>query len=122
MNSIAFPNILSNTSVNIFSDHEATMSNLKLLLLSDKKSLLGDPYFGTSLKKLLFNQNNTVLADLVIDDIYTSIITFIPQLLIDRKNITITKNKSDLYVNIKATNLLDYTTDLYNICLTGINE
>lgn len=122
MKSIAFPNMFSNTSTNIISDHEATVSNLKLLLYSSKKSLFGDPYFGTNLKKLTFDQNNNVLRDLVIDDIYTSILTFIPQLVVKREDITITSDRTTVYANIKALNLLDYTTDLYNINLTKNEE
>ena len=122
MYSIKFPDMLSNTVTNIVSDHEATASNLKLLLLSDKYSLLGDPYFGTNIKKLIFEQNNTVLRDLVIDDIYTAIITFMPQLIISRKDITVTSDRAHVYVNIKATNLIDYTTDMYNINLTSSEE
>lgn len=122
MYSIKFPDMLSNTITNIISDHEATASNLKLLLLSDKYSLLGDPYFGTNIKKLIFEQNNTVLRDLVIDDIYTAIITFMPQLMINRKDITVTSDRAHVYVNIKATNLIDYTTDMYNINLTSSEE
>ena len=122
MYSIKFPDMLSNTITNIISDHEATASNLKLLLHSDKYSLLGDPYFGTNIKKLIFEQNNTVLRDLVIDDIYTAIITFMPQLVINRKDITVTSDRAHVYVNIKATNLIDYTTDMYNINLTSSEE
>lgn len=122
MISINFPDMVTNTTTKTISDHEATVSNLKLLLLADKYSLLGDPYFGTNIKKLMFEQNNQVIKDLIIDDIYTSIIEFLPQLLIDRKNIKITSDKAHVYVNIKATNLLDFTTDLYNIDLTSSEE
>ena len=52
MQSFAFPKILNYSSTELLSDHKATASNLKLLLLSDKNSLLGDPNYGTSLKKL----------------------------------------------------------------------
>ena len=122
MKSIAFPDMVSQTTTNTFEDHQATMTNLKLLLLSDKGSLLGDPYYGTSLKKLIFEQNNILIKDLIIDDIYTNILTFMPQLLIKRSDITITHDLANVYVNIKALNLLDYTTDLYNINLTSSEE
>lgn len=122
MHSIAFPDMVSNTNTYLVSDHDATLSNLKLLLLSDKYALLGDPYFGTSIKKLTFEQNNQVLKDLVIDDIYTAIATFMPQIMIDRKNITVTSDTASVYVNIKATNLLDFTVDTYNINLTQFEE
>ena len=45
-----------------------------------------------------------------------------PQLLIKRSDITITHDLANVYVNIKALNLLDYTTDLYNINLTSSEE
>ncbi len=122
MYSIAFPDMVSNTSTKLFKDHDATESNLKLLLLSNKYGLLGDPYFGTNLQKLIFEQNNQVIKDLIIDDIYVAILNFMPQLLIKRNGITITHDLAKVYVNIKALNLLDYTTNLYNINLTSSEE
>lgn len=122
MYSLNWPDMFSTTYTKVIQDHEATMSNLKLILLSDKYSLLGDPYFGTNLKKLMFNQNNQVLRDIVIDDIYTAILTFMPQLVVNRKDITVTSNGVNIYVAIRALNLLDYTTDLYNINLTQSEE
>ena len=122
MYSFAWPKMISNTNAVVIKDHKATASNLKLLLLSDKTSLFGDPYYGTSLKKLTFEQNNQVLRDLIIDDIYTAIITFMPQIMVKRDDITVTSDNAHVYVSIKAVNLLDYTTDLYNINLTGSEE
>ena len=122
MYSLQFPEMVTNTHTEVISDHEATASNLKLLLLSDKMSLLGDPYYGTNIKKLTYDQNNKVLVDLVIDDIYTAILTFMPQLIIDRKDITVTSDRHNIFVSIKALNMLDYTTDLYNINLTQSEE
>lgn len=117
MQSLAFPNMFTNTTTKTVSNHEATASNLKLLLLSEKNSLFGDPYFGTNIKKFLFEQNNAVLQDLVIDDIYTAILQFMPQILVQRKDISIVSRGSNVFVTINALNLLDYTTDLYNINL-----
>lgn len=122
MRSIAFPIMLGNSSTNIIRDHDATASNLKLLLLSDKTSLFGDPYFGTNIKKLIHDQNNIVIRDLVIDDIYTAITTFMPQIIVKRGDIKVTSDKSNVYVNLKCLNLIDYTTDLYNINLTSSEE
>ena len=89
MKSLSFPDMFNNATTRTLSDHEATVSNLKLLLKSDKNGLFGDPYFGTNLKKLLFEPNNVVLQDIVIDDIYTAILQFMPQIRIERKNISI---------------------------------
>ena len=76
--SIQFPKMFNRTSANTVEDHEATSQNLRLLLLSDKTSLFGDPYYGTILKRLMFNQNDIVLQDIVIDAIYTAILQFMP--------------------------------------------
>ena len=117
MKSLAFPNIFTDSSTKLYEDHAATASNLKLLLLSDKMSLLGDPYFGTSIKSLIFEQNSTILQDTIIDEIYTAILQFMPQIRLERKDIKVTSEGPDVFVNIKATNMLDYTPDLYSINL-----
>lgn len=122
MNSINFPNMLNNTTTNLIKDKEATASNLKILLMSDKTSLFGDPYFGTLLKKYIFEQNNAILRDLIVDEIYTSIRIFLPQILVTRKDIIVTSDGVDIFVRIKCLNLLDYTTNVYNINLTTIDE
>ena len=117
--SLSFPSMFNMASTKVYSDHEATASNLKLLLLSDKTSLFGDPYFGTNIRKFIFDQNNKVLRDIVVDSIYTAILQFMPQILVDRKDIKIRSDRTTLYINIKAKNLIDYQTDMYNIILTG---
>ena len=53
MHSFGWPNIFSSTNIILSSDHDATYSNLRLLILSMRNSLFGDPYFGTNLKKLM---------------------------------------------------------------------
>lgn len=122
MRSIAFPNFLNNTATKIYEDHEATSSNLKLLLLSNKDGLFGDPYFGANIKKLMFEQNNYVLRDIIIDDIYTAILTFMPQVLVKREDIQIESSNRNVYITIKALNLLDYIVDTYNISLMDTEE
>lgn len=122
MKSIAFPNIFRTTSTNIVSDKEATASNLKLLLQSYKKELFGDPYFGTNLLKLFYEQNNIVLRDLVLDDIYVTIQTFMPQIDIDRKNISIVSDRYSMSVNIRCINKLDYSFEDYTIKLISGEE
>lgn len=122
MNSIAFPIMFGNTTTKVVKDHEATAQNLKLLLMSDRNGLFGDPYFGTILKRLMFEQNNVVLRDIVIDAIYTAVLQYMPQIKVLRKDITITQDGSKIYINIKATNMLDFQTDLYNINLLNFEE
>ena len=118
MYSIAFPNMLSNSKTNLVEDLDATKQNLKLLLLSRKRELFGDPNFGTDLLMAFFNQNTPVLADLIIDGIYTSIITMMPQIIITRKDISVTAKDTGVVATIRATNRTDRTTNLYQIELT----
>lgn len=98
-------------------DKEATKQNLRLLLLSWKTSLFGDPYYGTNLKRLLYEQNNIVTHDRIIDDLYTAIIDFMPQILIKREDIKITKEKDVVYITIRCANNIDYTMDTYELKL-----
>lgn len=122
MHSFGYPVMFNNTNSNIISDHEATLSNLKLILGSDKFSLFGDPYFGTNIKRLMFDQNNQVLRDIVIDDIYTTITIFMPQITVQRKDIQVISNRETVYIKIKATNLLDFKTNTYTINMIDLEE
>ena len=122
MYSIAFPKMLNNTTTNLVKDTQATANNLQTLIMCDKFSLFGDPYFGTLIKKFLFEQNNVVLRDIIVDEIYTVILTFMPQIRVERKDIQITSDGKDIYAKIKCQNMLDYTTNLYSINLTAEDE
>ncbi len=102
----------------IVEDHQATLSNLKLILMSTKNSLLGDPDFGCLLKTKFFEQNTPILQDLIIDDIYTTILTFMPQLSLKRSDIKVTSDGVDVFATIQCTNLIDYELDAYTINLT----
>lgn len=117
--SIAFPDMLSSSRMNVVSDDYATTSNLSLLLQSTRKELFGDPYFGTELKNVIFSQNGAIIKDLIVDEIYTAIAVFMPQLKVNRNDINITSDGVNMYADFTATNLLDYTLNLYNIKLTN---
>ena len=119
INSIAFPDMLSSTRMNVISEDDATTSNLRLLLLSPRKSLFGDPYYGNELKDVIFSQSGQIIKDLIVDEIYTTIAVFMPQLSVSRDDISIETDGVELYTTFKATNLLNYTTNLYNIKLTN---
>lgn len=122
MNAIKFPDMLNNNKANIIEGIEATAQNLKYLLLSNKSTLLGDPYFGANLQKLLYENNNVVLRDLVVDEIYTAISTFMPQIRVLRKNINVDSDGNRVIVDIKAQNLLDFSFAEYNVVLTNVEE
>lgn len=117
MISIAFPNMFDSAKTNLIEDKKATLNNLQLLLLSDRWSLLGDPYYGASFKRALFEQNNVVIRDLMIDEIYTTILLFMPQVKVERKDILLRSSKENLYADIKCTYRQDGTTNLYTLVL-----
>jgi hypothetical protein len=110
--------MFNDTKTLLLKDTKATASNLWLLLKSDKRALFGDPFFGTSLKRAIFEQNDGILIDLVIDEIFTTITTFMPQIKLLRENIKLTSDGVDVFCNITCTDLTDYTTNLYQINLT----
>lgn len=122
MNAIKFPDMLNNNKASTVEGIEATAQNLKYLLLSNKLTLLGDPYFGANLQKLLYENNNVVLRDLVVDEIYTAISTFMPQIRVLRKNINVDSDGNKIIVNIKAQNLLDFSFAEYSVVLTNVEE
>lgn len=120
MYSISFPEMFakSGTRTLLLENHEATFSNLKLVLASSKDSLFGDPEFGSNLKRRFFEQDTPILRDLIIDDIYSTIIAFMPQLVIKRSDIIVESDGIDIYATISCKNLIDYELDTYTINLT----
>lgn len=122
MNAIGFPNMLQHNKSVIIKDLDATKQNLTYLLQSYKKTMLGDPYFGTNLRKLIYESNNAILRDLVIDDIYTAINNFMPQIRVTRRDITVTSDGNKIMVNIVAQNMLDFSFAEYNVKLLDVEE
>ena len=122
MYSINFPKMFTSAKTLLVEDHDAILSNLKLLLASDRTVLFGDPYYGTELKKFIYEQNNSILKDLVIDEIYETIILFLPQIYLSRSDIDVTSDGVDLFATIRCTYYLDQKSDLYEINLTNVEE
>lgn len=118
MYSFNFPKMLNSNTSNLLKDKEAIKSNLILLLRSERKSLWGDPYYGTILKQLIFEQANSLIYDLIIDELYTTIITFMPQIILTRRDIKLKIERNIIYATVSYTYTLDNTIDLYTIPLT----
>lgn len=122
MNSISFPRMFNYTNTNIVSEKDAIRANMILLLSAERQTLFGDPYYGCQLRKYIFEQSNSIVADLLIDELYTTIITFMPQVYLTRKDIKILTSRSNLYAEIRYSYVLDNTTDLFTIKLTDVEE
>ena len=122
MSSIAFPKMFNKTSTNIVTDLEATKQNGILLLSVETNELFGDPYFGIKARKLLFEQNNVILKDIFIDEIYIKLAVFMPQIILERKDIDIISDRGILYAKFKARNVTSYELDTYQLVLYNENE
>ena len=119
MNSINFPKMFTSSSTRINSGLDATKQNCRLLLKSEKGEFVSDPYFGIRIKKYIFDQNSYVLRDILVDEIYTQLAQFMPQLLVKRKDIQIIQQGSKLYAKFKAQNRIDFVTNMYEIVLVN---
>ncbi len=138
MFSFGFPRMFNNTQANLVEDKDAIRSNMILLLSSEQSTLFGDPYYGSQLKKYIFEQRNSIIVDLLIDELYTTIATFMPQVYLTRKDITIYSvdeapdwggnhdykkyAKTALFAEIKYHYTIDNTSDLFTIKLTEATE
>ena len=120
--SISFPNMFSTGSTKVKYDRDATKQNLLLLLMATKYSLLGEPNFGTNIKKLIFEQNSNILRDIVIDEIHSNIQIFLPQIKVQREDIELVAQGNTLYVNVKARNMIDYSFEDISLALYALEE
>lgn len=122
MRSIKFPQMFYTNNTRVWKTDEyleATRQNTELLLHSERGELLGDPYYGILLKRYLFEQNNYILRDILIDVIYTQLAIFMPQLKINRRDIKIIqdKEKGKLYCSFSGINQIDYQVNSMNLVL-----
>ena len=122
MRSLKFPKMFNTNSSNVWKSSEyldATKQNTILLLHTSRGELFGDPYFGLMLERYLFDQNNLILKDAIIDTIYTQLAIFIPQVKVKRSDIEIVqdKEKGKLYCNFRGISQIDYTINTFNLVL-----
>ena len=127
MRSIHFPHMFNTNSTRVWKSSEhlnATKQNIKLVLYSERGELIGDPYFGLMLRHFMFDQNNYILRDQIIDMIYTQLAIFIPQVHVERKDITIfqDREKAKLYCEFSGINQIDYQLNTYQLVLFDSNE
>lgn len=121
MYSIAFPNIFNGSKVNLFKDNDAIKSNLIALLSSNKGELFGDPYYGVRLRTLLWNQAyDPIVRDLIRDDIFEAIYSYMPQITVYRDDISINVVDNVVFASIHVRSDSGIESNLYDIqLLTG---
>jgi len=124
MYSIAFPNIFNGSKVMLYKDYDAIKSNLQALLASDKGALFGDPWYGTKLKTLIWEQAyDPVVRDLIKDDIFEAIYSYMPQISVRRDDITIEVVDNLVTATIRVVSDSGVESNLYEIqLLTGVDE
>ena len=122
MRSIKFPQMFYTNYTRVWKTEEyleATRQNTELLLQCERGELFGDPYYGILLKRYLFEQNNYILRDILIDVIYTQLAIFIPQLKVERRDIKIVQDreKGKLYCSFSGINQIDYQVNSMSLLL-----
>ena len=117
MNCISFPKMFTSGYTNRKYDYEATKECLYLLLHCECGEMFGDPEYGVKLKRYYFNQNNYILKDILINEIYTKINIFCPQLILYRKDIKIENVGKMIIGYITCKNNSNFKTDTYEIVL-----
>ena len=120
MNSINFPKMFSGNATVINSEDKSNTSILEwlhLLLSSEAGTMHGDPKFGLRLKRYMFDQNNYILRDILVDEIYTQIITFCPVVYLERKNIKIISDGYSLSARITCKNQKTFEINTYELVL-----
>ena len=122
MYSIAFPKMFNTSTAELVQDKKAIVQNLKLLLQSEKRELVCDPYFGDNLKRMIFDKGNVLLRDILIDDILVTINTFMPQVKIKREDIAIEIRKNDIICKIYGITDQSVNSDVLDILLTQFEE
>lgn len=118
MYSFGFPKMLNHATTNLVKDNDAIRSNVRLLLSSEQNTLFGDPYFGSLVKTYMYEQANTIVCDLLIDSLYTSLVTFMPHIYLTRKDIKVYCQKANVFAEVKYITKKDNTADLFIIKLT----
>lgn len=127
MRSMKFPKMFNTNSTRVWKSseyREATNQNTKLLLHCERGELIGDPYFGLLLKHFMFDPNSYVLRDQIIDMIYTQLAQFIPQVKVERKDISVyqDREKGKLYCEFSGVNQIDYVVNTYTLVLFDVAE
>ena len=117
MNSIQFPKMFTTAKTLTVTDHDATVQNILVFLKSVVNDFKDDPDFGVATKRFIYEQNDSVLADMLIDDLYTKIALFFPQCLVKRTDIKVKHKNHKVIISLKIMNRLDYTTNTYELVL-----
>ena len=116
MYSIAFPDIFNGSKVNLTKDYDAIKINLKSLLMSNRGGLYGDPHYGLNMKQILWDQAcRPVVIELLKDEIFNAIYSYMPQIEITRDDIDVTVDGNIVHATIEVKADSRIPSDLFKI-------
>lgn len=116
MYSIAFPDIFNGSKVNLNKDYDAIKINLKSLLMSNRGGLYGDPHYGLNMKQILWDQAcRPVVIELLKDEIFNAIYSYMPQVSITRDDIDVKVDGNIVHASIEVKADSKIPSDLFNI-------
>lgn len=116
MYSIGFPDIFNGSTVFLDKDYEAVKNNLELLLGSNRGGLYGDPQYGTKIKTVLWEQaHEYIMKELVKDDLFEAIYSYLPQIEINRDDIEVAVIDNFVQVTIKVKSDTGIKSDLVTL-------
>lgn len=109
-NSISFPDIFNvATGLSQYSYDEKSINEcIGLLLTTARGELLGDPGYGTNLHRMIYDYNDSILHDMIQEEILYSVKRYEPRIIMSSKNINITSDENKVTISIS-----------YNIKKTG---
>lgn len=116
MYSIGFPDIFNGSTVNLDKDYYAIKTNLKALLMSNRGELFGDPNYGLNMKQILWDQAcKPVVVELLKDEIFNAIYSYMPQITVTRDDIDVTVDGNLVNASISVKADSGVISNLFNI-------
>ena len=116
MYSIGFPDIFNGSTVNLDKDYYAIKTNLKALLMSNRGGLFGDPNYGLNMKQILWDQAcKPVVVELLNDEIFHAIYSYMPQITVTRDDIDVTVDGNLVNASISVKADSGVISNLFNI-------
>lgn len=104
---ITYPLVDDITKNNFLKTNSVTkdglISNLTLLLLTNKGERYYYPEYGTNLLKYIFEPNDSLTENDVADDIKLTVKKFIPELTINSVTFNSVENENEISVDIRFT-------------------
>lgn len=91
---------VSTGNTQVLTDSKSINNRLGLLLLTSKGELLGDPNYGTNLMRYIYENNNYILHDSIVEEILTAVDTYEPAIYLSADDITITPHDNKVDISI----------------------